>query len=221
MLEEAAGAGGAAVPPPGVPGGPGAGGNDKRKIDKITVSVFCAPADPSMPPGGSGLTSYAANLRVFSDLGRETNWNATIAPGVGGVNPKTGLPWVYGSAGIPDCVPDGLSNTIAFTTHYSNCGDDGPKFFFNPADMPSGPFFGFAAPKNPATHGAAVDGTIFQILPTDTNCAPRYTPQSHCTAGLSVALLDGSVRLISSGISPQTWGLALQPNDGLVSANDW
>jgi hypothetical protein len=202
-------------------GAPGPGGNDKAMIDDIAVGVFCSPMDPSLPPSGLGFTSFAANLRVFSDLGLETKWNAAITPGAGGVHPKTGLPWVYGSATLPDSVPDGLSNTIAFTTQYASCGQ-ASKFFFNPADMPANsPFFGFDAPKKPATHGAAADGEIFQILPTDNNCTARYTPQAHSTAGLSVALFDGSVRLLHANISPQTWGLAVQPNDGMVFPKDW
>jgi hypothetical protein len=98
----------------------------------------------------------------------------------------------------------------------------GATFFFNPADMPANsPFFGFAAPKSPATSGAATDDTIFQLLPNIGDCNPRYMPQALSSGALSVALLDGSVRLIGPTISPQTWGMALQPNDGLMLPRDW
>jgi type II secretory pathway pseudopilin PulG len=212
-----AGAAGAVLPP----AAPIPAGNDKTAIDEIAVPVFCSALDPTLINNGAGLANFAANLRVFSDLGFETKWNAAITPGAGGVNPKTGLPWVYGSGTLPDSVPDGLSNTIAFTTRYASCGG-GATFFFNAADVPANsPFFGFGAPKNPATPGPALDGEIFQVNPTAADCTPVYTPQSLSSGGLSVALFDGSVRLLNSRISPQAWGLAVQPNDGMVLPTDW
>jgi prepilin-type N-terminal cleavage/methylation domain-containing protein len=202
-------------------GGAGAVADDKTGIDNVAVALFVSPLDPTAPANGLGVTSFAANLRVFSDLGLATKWNAAIIPGAGGVDPKTELPWVYGSTSIPDSLPDGQSNTIAFTTRYANCAG-GSTFFFNAADMPANsPFFAFAAPKNPPTDGPAANGEIFQLNPLAVNCTPTYTPQSLSTGGLSVALFDGSVRLISPRISVQTWGCAVQPNDGMILAADW
>jgi prepilin-type N-terminal cleavage/methylation domain-containing protein len=213
---------------PELPGAPGAGGELKLVVagagvdsEGIAVPEYLSPLDPTSPANGVGVTSFVANLRVFSDLGFETKWDATIAPGGGGVNPKTNLPWVYGSAGLPDSVPDGLSNTIAFTTRYAGC-NGGSTLFFNPADMPvNSPFFGFAAPRTPATSGPAKNGEIFQIAPSDSDCNANYTPQALSRGGLSVAFFDGSVRSVNPLVSPQTWGLAVQPNDGMILPKDW
>jgi len=213
--------GGPGLPPAGGPGpAPGGAPGEKTGIDGVTVPIFVSPLDPTAPSQGSGETSFAANLRVFSDLGFETKWNTPIAP-AGGKNPATGLPWFYGKASIPDSFPDGLSNTIAFATKYAVCAE-GSNFFFTSADKAANsPFFAFTEPRGQATRGPAGNGVIFQLTPTDNDCAPSYTPQSLGSGGLSVALFDGSVRLVNPGISPQTWGLAVQPNDGMVLAKDW
>jgi len=221
ILPEAGAPGG-----PAPPGGPGAAGpvpggllGEKTGIGAVVVPSLLSPSDHTQVDNGAGVSNFAANLRVFSDLGFETKWNAPIAP-AGGKNPATGLPWFYGKATIPDSFPDGLSNTIAFATQYSVCAG-GANFFSNSADKAANsPFFAFAAPRTPATRGPAGNGEIFQISPTALDCTPSYTPQSFGGA-LSVALFDGSVRLANPAISPQTWGFAVQPNDGMVLPPDW
>jgi hypothetical protein len=45
--------------------------------------------------------------------------------------------------------------------------------------------------------------------------------QSMQDYGLSIGLGDGSVRFINPDISPRTWNLAVQPNDGMVLGDDW
>jgi hypothetical protein len=49
------------------------------------------------------------------------------------------------------------------------------------------------------------------------DCNPSYTPQAFSEASLGVSLFDGSVRTVTAGSSPRTWGLLLQPNDGQPS----
>jgi hypothetical protein len=39
--------------------------------------------------------------------------------------------------------------------------------------------------------------------------------------GIDVALADGSVRLVTARVSPQTWNAAMHPSDGQVLGNDW
>jgi hypothetical protein len=39
--------------------------------------------------------------------------------------------------------------------------------------------------------------------------------------GCMVGLGDGSVRLVNTAISPQTWANAVSPNDGNVLGSDW
>jgi hypothetical protein len=46
-------------------------------------------------------------------------------------------------------------------------------------------------------------------------------PQGFSLGGKQVALGDGSVRSITSGVSFNTWYLACNPSDGQVLPADW
>jgi hypothetical protein len=54
-----------------------------------------------------------------------------------------------------------------------------------------------------------------------TTCSNFRLPSSAHTAAMIVGLGDASVRTVSSGISTNTWWLALVPNDGLPLGSDW
>jgi hypothetical protein len=199
-------------------------------VHDIVVPDFIDSSDSTLTRSGAGITNFAANLRVFSDLGFNTKWDAQISPRAGGLNLKTGEPWYYGTASIPGSFPDGTSNTIAFTTQYSVCGAGGGRnLFFNSAGLATNsPFFGYYPPLSAASDdlnsnagaGNGVRGEIFQILPAQRDCNPSYTPQGKAL-GLPVCLSDGSARRISPSISIRTWGLLVQPNDGLPLPEDW
>jgi len=45
--------------------------------------------------------------------------------------------------------------------------------------------------------------------------------QSRNEYGLSVAMADGSIRLINRAVSPRTWNQLVQPNDGMKVEDDW
>ena len=60
----------------------------------------------------------------------------------------------------------------------------------------------------------------FQNMPAQEQCNPALA-QSLDPAGILVGLGDGSTRLVSDNISPQTWGYACDPNDGQVFGPDW
>jgi prepilin-type N-terminal cleavage/methylation domain-containing protein len=200
--------------------------------DAILVPPLLSPQDSTQPPNGAGVTNYAANLRVFSDLGVRTSWDDTMAPDARGNNPGTGNPWWYGASAIPRSFLDGTSNTIAFTTQYSLCGTcrgNCPNVWYSNADEGRNegqcPFFGYYAPSLPASSDRGIDngrnGEVFQVQPTRTNCNPSYTPQSFSVSAISVSLFDGSVRMVSTAVSPRAWGLAVQPDDGEPLTADW
>jgi type II secretory pathway pseudopilin PulG len=194
-------------------------------IESIVVPSLVSPQDFTQVNNGAGATNLVANLRVFSDTGMTAKWDEPIKPGKDGTNSITGHPWYYGTASILRTFPDGTSNTMAFTTMYSVCGNDAPvtKFCTSAAKEKHAPFFGFHVPSAKATHD--MDGPtkdeIFQVQPEQKNCNPSYTPQSFAFSGISVSLFDGSVRYVSPSITPRTWGLVLQPNDGMPLGDDW
>ena len=59
-----------------------------------------------------------------------------------------------------------------------------------------------------------------QVAPQPKLCNPTRV-QSFSVAGITVGLCDGSVRLVSKGVSQPTWGCAVDPADGRVLGDDW
>src|SRR5262249_35117842 len=78
------------------------------------VKPFISPQDFTQTNDGRGFQNFAANLRVFSDKGLATRFDANM-PALAGIEP--------GKASIPGSFLDGTSNTIFFTTKYGNCQD--------------------------------------------------------------------------------------------------
>jgi hypothetical protein len=122
---------------------------------------------------------------------------------------------------ILDTFTDGTSNTISFATMYANCGGNATVFFTNSClGIERSPFFGCLA-NNLSASFENVPGQIFQNGPIDANCNPDWTPQGYSIRGVSVALFDGSVRMVYATVNPTTWAAACQPNDGMVLGEDW
>jgi prepilin-type N-terminal cleavage/methylation domain-containing protein len=187
------------------------------------IPPFISPQDPSLVNNGAGVQNFAANLRVFTD-------NGVLAVGAPAINtannPSTNQPWYNGTANIPRTFQDGTSNTISFTTVYMICGGT-YSYYYSAAGTagntnPGSPFFGFNLANGQASPTVAA-GTVptFQTQPTIPNCYNQYLPHSLQSGGLSVALFDGSVRMINPSISFGTWNAAMQPNDGITLGSDW
>jgi prepilin-type N-terminal cleavage/methylation domain-containing protein len=178
-----------------------------------TVRVYLNPLDPStldVPSNyvtGVSVTSYACNAQVFA-----------------------------GRPQLPKSIPDGLAQTIFFTEHYGwRCG--GVQFYYRDesstsrlaASFPSGrPSFADGGPRiqkgrNPGDFyplplgspavSTAPEGVTFQLRPASADCDPRL-PNSSTTRGLQVALGDGSVRVLSPGITPAVFWGAVTPAGG-------
>ena len=182
----------------------------KGDWDKYIIPPFIAPQDVTQINSGAGHQNLAANLRVFSDKGLATKFDADM-PALAGIEP--------GKASMPNSIPDGTSRTIFFTTKYGNCKDGGSRFVAAP-DSEFAAYFG----QNAAVKKADPNdpGGTFQNQPTREQCL--ITPlmaQGMSISGLQVGLGDGSVALINPDISPRTWNLLAQPNDGMQLGDDW
>jgi hypothetical protein len=184
-------------------------GNGKD-LDVQVVPGFVSPSDPSVPTPPAGIQDNAANLRVFSDKGMQTQWNAPM-PALGMEEP--------GSARIPNTFPDGTSNTIVFATRYGVCGNGGSRYASAP-NTNTAAFFGQNAAK---VQAKPTDVTAtFLLHPAAAQCPPTpLMAHSFTASGIEVAMGDGSARHVSARISPQTWNCAVQPNDGMPLGNDW
>jgi hypothetical protein len=128
---------------------------------------------------------------------------------------------------------DGASNTIAFAEHYADCNG----IFFSP--LYSGVNAFIASPRRatfadrgdvrPITRGSPPVSysnsliaweKLFQVAPSFEKCDPRL-PQTPHPAGMLAALGDGSVRVLSAGMSEETFWGAVTPRGGEILGSDW
>jgi hypothetical protein len=177
------------------------------------VKAYVNPSDGSCPPNGLyndagwgvyGVTGYAAN---FQSLGYFLNDSTNKVMRISGV-------------------PDGLSNTIILAEKVAVC-ERGPI-----PGAPVGPYYniwayGRTAWKewNPVfAYQITGPASKFQVQPTfrgaNATCDTRYASAPRA-AGILVGLGDGSVRLVGSSVSPDTWWAACTPAGGEVLGNDW
>ena len=112
-----------------------------------------------------------------------------------------------GTAAIPRSFPDGTSNTIVYVERYQMCNGN-----------PCG--WGYSTLYTWAPMYAFYSKAKFQNAPTQEQCDPTL-PQSTDSAGIQVAMGDGSVRLVSERISSETWYNATDPADGNPLGQDW
>jgi prepilin-type N-terminal cleavage/methylation domain-containing protein/prepilin-type processing-associated H-X9-DG protein len=182
-----------------------------RTFDSIRLNtkIYTCPSDPtsnaSISPGSwtasvignSGFISYAMNGQIFTGNG----WNY--------------LPYYR----YPASITDGTSNTIFFTEMYGECSprwyDWGPLIadatwagYSGAGTQPTGPAAMFLVRPSPAT------------VPCAQNSALNTAVSPH-TGGINVGMGDGSVRLVSQGVSPTTWWSAMTMSGGEVLGPDW
>ena len=164
------------------------------------VKSYTAPGDPSLPGNNQtwsnrGATSYAANWFVFQGSG--------FTPSV---------------ARFPASITDGSSNTIFFAERYCICGTD-PSTGSQSQHIWGESGQGCAPGSN--TYSPVISSSsVPQFAPSTSACNP-YQFQGFSQAGITVGLGDGSVRIVSSGISNTTWYYALTPANGEVLGSDW
>jgi hypothetical protein len=218
--------------------------------EQQVVPPLISPQDPTQINGGAGITNFAANLRVFTDNGAFTPYTSGLNTNTNSNtgNPWFyGSPAIPRS--FPDGTSNTIAFTTTYSVCGAVTAMTMPTWWFNPAggnyagDMMSppstlvtnAPFFGIqgvngGGPSNlPASLPASSDvngtgaftGEIFQIQPPQPACINMYTPQALSSSGISVSLFDGSVRMVATSISVNSWWLAVQPNDGQPMGADW
>jgi prepilin-type N-terminal cleavage/methylation domain-containing protein len=160
------------------------------------LKVFMSPADPTMPP--NGIVTMMGG--TYGGCSYASNYI------VFGNNPG-------GSARIPTTFTDGTSNTIVFGPIYTTC--DGMSVGWQMGICGNPPTWLYSY-----TSADYLALPLPQLQPSINNCDPMQL-QSPYQSGTLVAMADGSVHSVSSGVSLYSWNLALNPADGLVFDNTW
>jgi prepilin-type N-terminal cleavage/methylation domain-containing protein len=192
---------------------------------------------------GRGACSYAVNWHVYRG-GWNEDWQvggvnklASITDGLSntifiseryaqcgagnnGSGPEPGT-WSGGSGVICQYAEhcwneDGQAGTGPLGEYYDFKGWDSDVFWIsvNPTSL------GAAAYNSQIPGYPWAYATMFQQQPTKKACNPRLL-QSFSAAGIQVGLGDGSVRIVSPGVSVATWGKAIDPGDGFPMGSDW
>jgi prepilin-type N-terminal cleavage/methylation domain-containing protein len=184
----------------------------------VVPPLYVCPSDATraQAPAISGSTlesfcSYAVNGHIFGSV------TTTVS---GGVPTCSNWGWVSYKR-IPADIPDGTSNTVFWVEKVAVC---------------SNPVSGNGGSRWPARGQGSWMPTVGDVEGTGDHLSPTLVPQigvanpascdwfnpsSSHPGGLQVALGDGSVRVITSGMSQLTFNVALVPNDGLVLGSDW
>jgi prepilin-type N-terminal cleavage/methylation domain-containing protein len=165
------------------------------------VKTLISPLDASSETGlaGNGLPvcNYASNALVFGLANVTGTTINTIS--------------LTGKTSFPGGIADGTSNTVFFAEKKATC------------TTPTG---GSAWPTVAGTYLPSFNYTTGPILGPQTNSTP-YTAcnpaQAHflSISGCQIAMGDGSVRTISTNVSPVTWAFVCTPKGGEILGNDW
>jgi len=186
--------------------GNGGIGGAQPYVRQQTVKPYICPSDFTVSNGwsqtqvgGWKASSYSANQQLFGTTH------------VGGTN-----------ADVPQFnignIPDGTSNTVAFSEQYAGCnnGSTGNLWAYPGIDWDWRWTPVIANTRSWGNTAYAVP----QNQPTYANCLKAYAQSGH-TAQVLALLADGSVRGVNSSITQITWQFALQPADGQVLGSNW
>jgi prepilin-type N-terminal cleavage/methylation domain-containing protein len=199
----------------------------------VTQPGYC-PQNPGGPPYPAA-TSYSLNAMALGPT-VVTSPPGTVPPVATLPNGTNGTPPIYvpwnGTnnwyATIPTSFPDGLSNTILGVDKYTFCSTLGNVAFNGSnCDNPkcggqnwSDPELDYFTPTF-GWYSSTVAGNMFQLLPNFNSFCNPMAPSSPHTGGINVVLGDASVRFVAQDINPNTWFIALVPNDGDPMPSDW
>jgi prepilin-type N-terminal cleavage/methylation domain-containing protein len=189
---------------------PAAGSQTNSPAARL-VKVYRSPRDTSY----TGDTVTLANGDVYA-IGNYAFNEAVFTDPYVTWNPRRTL-----NGGIPD----GTSNTILFAEQYGHCGNVFKMWAFHPKvdEHQASEFHPGRLSTSENGNGRPPFGLPTktpQPQPTVTACNSSNV-QTFDGSGCLVGLADGSVRMVSPGVSQATWFAAMFPDDGMPLGPDW
>jgi prepilin-type N-terminal cleavage/methylation domain-containing protein len=200
----------------------GASNADYLANAKTIVSNFIAPLDVSLPNeimtvNGTdwAASNYAANHTVFGYPGNGANWTGFANNDFDNKGRRL------------QNISDGTANTVMFGERYAQCSSGGSLWAYRNTDpaatSPTYPGWSrmsfFPANWTSNNHSTPFLAVPPQDRPLPENCSP-YNLQAFTAAGCQVSMCDGSVRTVTTSISPTVWFAAIWPDDG-QPLGDW
>jgi prepilin-type N-terminal cleavage/methylation domain-containing protein len=183
-------------------------GTATSTVRQTLIKSFICPTDISI--GSNGMSSQ-----------RDQNWTSTSYAGnFQLLGASAGAASAYNAAYNVGNIPDGTSNTLLFSEKPGGCTSDNGSLWSLP-----GPQYGWqyaAVFANSMSYGSWNQLPMFGYpTPGNQNSCDTGRAGTFHTGTCMVALADGSIRGVSSGVSQPTWQLAITPADGLPMPSDW
>jgi len=157
-----------------------------------SVKTYVAPADPTNDTT-KDFASYRTNLLAFSPPPGSNSWDG----------PR-----------LPATFSDGTSNTVAFAEGFGTVQGYSSAIWYGTYDRQSD-----GARLNGPSYTATTSEPAFTTQPPQAALGDR--PNALNGISIQVALMDGSVRTVGSGITATTWYSANHPSDNVPLGSDW
>jgi hypothetical protein len=203
----------------------------------VAVPAFSAPLDFTTSDWVR-VTNFAANLRVFTDNGVQTNFTASLSTAPISWTAVLGTNFIC-TTSLGRTFLDGTSNTVMYATRYgfaTTLGSSGSNGGVNVNALSmwdayvgssangTGGYFGYTTAQGQVNNTGILGG--WMLAPTLTGAGAstgfaNITAMSFGVGGLAVSLCDASVRMVAPSVSNFTWNAALCPNDGNGPGSDW
>jgi prepilin-type N-terminal cleavage/methylation domain-containing protein len=168
--------------------------NSIWSVENNVVKTYLCPSDPTTSSAGNPTPGWGATGNYAANYLIFGGWNSPLAA-------------------IPRTFTDGTSNTIMFAEKYGSCGPSSGYINSLWDDWGGG---NLAVFMRDCQGGAC----LFQVQPTQANCVPQVAQTPH-TGGMMVCLGDASVRVLTNGMSGNTFYYACTPQGGETLPSDW
>jgi hypothetical protein len=176
----------------------------------------------SFPDGTSNTIGYFERYAVCGDSTKA--WGSGITPGT---PPYCEHIWGEDGQNVGPIAQSWNNNAWMTPSWWVDTGVGSPgQGFDDPGRLPNKYPYDWIV--NPTAHGLPTtflrpfqeSPNVLGDIKDPRTCYPTQL-QSFSAGGLQVLMVDGSVRVVSPGVSLPTWASAIIPNDGRTLGNDW